>query len=176
MLFVYMTPGYSSDMMSFLFGNILMVTRQSVILLAVLVAVLLLTLAALYRPIVFIAFDRDYARSQGLPVRVISQLMIMLTAMTIVLSIRAVGIVLLIALLAFPAVIAGSLTKSYGRITLLAVAIASLSNLAGLYLSYKWDFPAGATTIFVLAAELLVVKLLTLRGVKRRLRAKRESR
>jgi len=166
-VFVYLTPGYAPNMMSFLFGNMLTVTVSSVVWLAALAGVLLVTLAAAYRQMVFIAFDRDYARSQRLPVTVVSQVMMLLVAMTIVLSIRAVGIVLLISLLTFPAVIANSFTKSYGRMTLWAVAIAVLSNLAGLWISYRLDIPAGATTIFVLAIILAAVKLLTLHRRKR---------
>jgi len=173
-VFVYLTPGYAPNMMSFLFGDILTVTLSSVVWLAALVAALLLAFALSYRQVVFIAFDRDYARSQGMPTRLVSQVMILLVAMTIVLSIRAVGIVLLISLLTFPAVIANSFTRSYGRMTLWAVVIASLSNVAGLWISYRLDLPAGATAIFVLAVALLAVKLLTLyrrRGLRAKLAA-----
>jgi len=165
-VFVYLTPGYAPNMMSFLFGNILTVTASSVVWLAVLAAALLVTLAVAYRQIVFIAFDRDYASSQRQPVAVVSQVMMLLVAMTIVLSIRAVGIVLLISLLTFPAVIANSLTRSYGRMTIWAVVIAALSNIVGLWISYRLDIPAGATTIFVLAIVLVAVKLLTLQRKK----------
>jgi len=138
------------------------VTTSSIIWLAGLVVVLLSTFAMAYRQVVFIAFDRDYARSQGMPVKFVSQIMMLLVAVTIVLTIKAVGIVLLISLLTFPSVIANSLTRSYGRITLWAVVIATLSNVVGLGISYRMNLPAGATTIFVLALTLLAVKLLTL--------------
>ena len=165
-VFIFLTPGYAPNMMSFLFGNILTVTGGAVLSLAILAAGLLLLMGLAYRPILYVAFDRDYSKSQKMPVKVISYLMAMVVAVTIVLSIRAVGIILLISLLTFPAVIAGMATKSYGRITLWAIIIGMLGNVAGLWISYRMDLPASAVTIFVLTGVLIVVKLLTLRSKK----------
>ena len=88
--------------------------------------------------------------------------------MTIVISIRAVGIVLLISLLTMPAVIANQLTRSFGRIMAGASAIGVLGSFAGLYVSYKGDIPSGASTIFILTVTLIIVKLLPLRDFMRK--------
>lgn len=165
-IFIFLTPGYAPNMMSFLFGNILTVTKSSVVALTVLAVLLIVLMLVAYRPILYTAFDREYSRSQRMPVRFISYMMSMLVAATIVLSIRAVGIILLISLLTFPAVIAGAVSKSYLKIMLWAVVIAVAANVIGLALSFRFDLPSSATTIFALTVMLLAVKLLTLRRRK----------
>lgn len=163
-IFIYMTPGYAPNLMSFLFGNILTVTRTDIAWLGMLTASILLLAALFFKAVVFTAFDRSFARSQGIPTEAINYAMAVLTALTIVLSIRVVGIVLLISLLTMPAVIVNSLCKSYGRISLWASVVAVAGNVAGLAASYKMNIPSGAATIFVLTLTLIIVKLLSLRS------------
>ncbi len=167
-IFIYLTPGYAPNLMSFLFGNILTVTQTDIIALAALCVIVVLLFLRMWRPIMYVAFDRNFARSQGVHTRVISYLMSVLAALTIVLSIRTVGIVLLISLLTIPAVIVNSLTRSYTKITIGAAFVAMAGNLAGVWLSYKLDIPAGAATIFVLTVALILVKLLPLLDKKRK--------
>ena len=115
-IFVYLTPGYAPNLMSFLFGNILSVTSSDLIWMGIVDLAIVIVFAVWYRPILYVAFDREYARSQNMPTRLIGYLMSALIAVTIVISIRVVGIVLLISLLTMPAVIANQLTRSFGRI------------------------------------------------------------
>ena len=157
-LFVTITPGYAPNLMSFLFGNILTVTQTDLIAMAILAVVLLLIFLLFYHPILYIAFDREYAKTQNLPVGLVNSVMMLLIAVTIVLSIRLVGIVLLISLLTIPPVIVNSLTKSYLKIMLWSCLIAALGTFAGLFISYKTNIPSGAATIIVLSAALIVVK------------------
>ena len=162
-IFVYMTPGYAPNLMSFLFGNILSVTVSDLIGMAVVVAAVVVVFALFYRPVMYVAFDREYAASQNVPTRWIGYLMAVLIAVTIVISIRIVGIVLLISLLTMPAVIANQLTRSFGRMMAGASVVAVVGTLIGLYASYLLDIPSGAATIFVLTVALIIVKLLPLR-------------
>lgn len=166
-IFIYMTPGYAPNLMSFLFGSILTVTTADIIALAALALVLVTLFSLFMRQIFYIAFDRDFAQSQGVPVRFVSYAMSVLVAMAIVFSIRSVGIVLLISLLTIPAVIVNSLTQDYRKIAPWAVVVAVAGNIAGLWFSYNLNIPAGAATIFVLAITLIIVKLLPLCRVKR---------
>ena len=161
-IFIYLTPGYAPNLMSYLFGSILTVTHTDTVRLGILTVAVLGLWALCSRAAVFAAFDREFARSQGIPVKAVSRTAAVLAALTIVLSIRVVGIVLLISLLTMPAVIANSLSNSYGRITLLAVVVAVAGNVAGLAASYGMNIPAGAATIFLLTLTLIVVKLLPL--------------
>ena len=158
-LFITLTPGYAPNLMSFLFGNILTVTGTDITAMTVLDAVLIAVMALFYRPVVYTAFDREYAATQGAPVKFTGYMMMVLTAIAIVLLIKLVGIVLLISLLAMPPVIAGSLTRSYPRIMALAAAITALAAFTGLYISYSTDIPSGAATIIVLAVLLVIVKI-----------------
>ena len=161
-LFIYLTPGYAPNLMNFLFGNILTVTTTNIQLLALLAVVLVAMFSLWHRQVMFVAFDRDYAESQGVKTGLVAYTVAVLTAITIVLSIRAVGIVMLISLLTIPPVIANSLSGSYKRITIWSVIIAIIGNLAGLFVSYKLDVPAGAATIFLLTVVLIGVKLVPL--------------
>jgi zinc transport system permease protein len=166
-IFIYMTPGYAPNLMSFLFGSILTVTSADIIALAGLAMVITALFIFCMRPVFYVAFDREFARSQGVPVRFISYAMSLIVALAIVFSIRSVGIVLLISLLTIPAVVVNSLTHNYRRIAVWAVVVAVAGNIAGLWLSYKFDIPAGAATIFVLALTLIIVKLLPLLRTKK---------
>lgn len=121
------------------------------------------------------SFDREYARSQGVKADAMLMLMTILTAVTIVLSIRIVGIVLLISLLTVPTVIASTLTKSYSRIMILSSLLAVAGNIVGLWVAYEVDFPVGATTIILLGITLFIVKLLTLPSRRKTLRAKHQK-
>ena len=166
-IFIYLTPGYAPNLMSFLFGSILTVTTADIIALAGLAALLLVLFGVYMRQIFYIAFDREFAQSQGIPVRFVSYMMSLLVAMSIVFSIRSVGIVLLISLLTIPAVVVNSLTHDYRKIAVWAAVVAVAGNIAGLWFSYNLNIPAGAATIFVLAVTLIVVKLLPLLRAKK---------
>ena len=123
------------------------------------------------RPVMYVAFDREFARSRGIHTRVISYLMAALVAVTIVLSIRIMGIVLLISLLTMPVVIVNTFTRSYRRIAAAAPVVAVAGNVAGLAASYHFEVPPGAAIIFTLTLTLIGVKLLTLHSKNRRVSA-----
>lgn len=162
LLFIYLTPGYAANLMTYLFGDVLTVSHSNIIALAVLAVVLIGVMLFFGRPIIYAAFDREFAKSQGVRADAILTLMTVLTSVAIVLSIRIVGIVLLISLLTIPPVIASSFTKSYMRIVTLSSLFAVIGNVVGLYVAYKIDLPVGVSTIILLAIALFVVKLLTL--------------
>lgn len=157
-IFLAITPGYAPNMMNFLFGNILMVNIFDLAAMAVLDIVIILIMSLLFRPIMYIAFDREYAATQGMPVNFISYMMMILIAATVVISIRLVGIVLLISLLSIPPVIVGSLTKSFKKIMLYSIGVSALGMLGGLYISDLTDIPPGASAIMTLTMALIITK------------------
>lgn len=168
-LFMSLRPGYTSgDLSNYMFGSIVTVTRGDVWALGALTLLLVLGAALWLRPVMYVAFDRDYARSQGIPTRLVRYLMSAVVAVTIVLSIRIMGIVLLISLLTVPVVIANSCSRSYLRLVPAAAAVAVAGNLTGLAVSYHFEVSPGAAIIFTLVFALIVVKLLTLLAKKRR--------
>ncbi|MBQ8204382.1 MAG: metal ABC transporter permease [Alistipes sp.] len=160
-LFMSLRPGYATDLTSYLFGNILLVDRGDVAWLALLTVVIVFGAAIWLRRLMYITFDEEYARSQGLPVAVVAYVMAVVIAITIVLSIKVMGIILLLSLVTLPVVIANTLTKDYRRITLFASIIAVVANVIGFIFSYEYDLPTGSCIIFILVVLLAVVKLLT---------------
>ena len=168
-LFMSLRPGYTSgDLSAYLFGSIVTVTRGDVMALALLTLVILAGALLWLRPIMYVAFDRDFARSRGIPTRVVSYLMAALVAATIVLSIRIMGIVLLISLLTIPVAVVNAFSRDYRTIAATAPAVAVAGNVAGLAASYHFEVPPGAAIIFTLTLTLIVVKLLTLYRKKTR--------
>ncbi len=168
-LFMSLRPGYTSgDLSAYLFGSIVTVTRGDVTALALLTLVILAGALLWLRPIMYVAFDRDFARSRGIPTRVVSYLMAALVAATIVLSIRIMGIVLLISLLTIPVAVVNAFSRDYRTIAATAPAVAVPGNVAGLAASYHFEVPPGAAIIFTLTLTLIVVKLLTLYRKKTR--------
>ena len=168
-LFMSLRPGYTSgDLSAYLFGSIVTVTRGDVTALALLTLVILAGALLWLRPIMYVAFDRDFARSRGIPTRAVSYLMAALVAATIVLSIRIMGIVLLISLLTIPVAVVNAFSRDYRTIAATAPAVAVAGNVAGLAASYHFEVPPGAAIIFTLTLTLIVVKLLTLYRKKTR--------
>jgi len=159
-IFVFLTPGYAANLMSYLFGSILSVSRMDILMLAALALVIGLVFRLFYKEILLISFDETYARSQGLPVDGLNYLLISLVALAIVFNIRVVGIILVISLLTIPQATANLLTRNYRRLLPLSVGFAFLSSVVGLFLSYGLNIPSGATIIFTAIILFLLVKLL----------------
>ena len=166
-LFMSLTPGYTSgDLSSYMFGSIVTVTTRDVATLGVLTLFCIVGTVLWWRPVMYLAFDRDFAASQGIATRAASYIMAVIVALTIVLSIRVMGIVLLLSLFTIPAVTANAMTKSYAAITRWAAVLAVAGAVVGLFISYNLEVPPGASIIFTLTIALIVVKLLTLRSKK----------
>lgn len=162
--FMSLRPGYASDLTSYLFGNILLVNDSDILLLAVLTVVIIIGAVVMLRRIMYLTFDQDYARSQGIAVGGVAYCMAVIIALVVVLSIKVMGIILLISLLTLPTVIANSLSKDFSRIALLSAIIGVVGNIAGFVLSYNFDLPTGSCIIFTLTLALITVKLLTLQS------------
>ena len=166
-LFMSLRPGYTSgDLSSFLFGNIISVTTNDTIALAVLTFLLLVCSIMWFKPIMYMAFDREFAQAAGVNTTLIGYIMAIVIAITIVLSIRVMGIVLLISLMTMPVVIANSITKNFAQIATLSSFTATAGALLGVILSYYFEIPSGPAIIFVLTLMLIIVKLLSLHPIK----------
>ena len=148
-IFSFLAPGFTPDLSSYLFGNILTITRSDLGLLAGVSGLLALFFAVFLRPIVAIAFDREFARSQRIPVARFEYALMLFIALTIVACLRMVGIVLVLSLLTLPQMTANLLTYSFKRIILLSIGFGYAGCLGGLFLSYQLQVPSGACIIFV---------------------------
>jgi len=147
-IFSFLSPGFAPDLSAFLFGNVLTITAADLWLLAVLAVLLIAFFTLFLNPIVYIAFDREYARSQRIPVAVFEYLLMMFIALTIVGCLRMIGIVLVISLLTLPQMTANLFTHSFKRIIWMSVGIGFSGCLGGLLLSYQLQVPSGAAIIF----------------------------
>ena len=147
-MFTFLSPGFAPDLSAYLFGNILTITASDIALLGVLSVVLAVFFGLYLRPIVSIAFDREFARSQGLPVEFFEYALMLFIALTIVACLRMVGIVLVISLLTIPQMTANLFSHRFHRIIWLSIGIGYLSCLGGLLLSFYLNVPSGASIIF----------------------------
>ncbi len=159
-IFIYLTPGYVPNLMSYLFGSILTVTASEIWLMLALNMVLAGFFILFFRPILYIAFDEDFARTSGIQVNQFNYLLMALVALTIVLNIRVVGIILILSLLTIPQATANLFTNSFKKLIFLSTGIAFLGAFSGLMVSYFADIPSGAAIIFTLVIIFGAAKLL----------------
>lgn len=161
-IFISLTPGYSPNLMNYLFGSILTVTALDVWLLAVLALVVLLFFAFFHKPLMFIAFDPEYARTHNIPVHAFSLFTSALIALTIVFSIKVAGIILIISLLTVPQAIVNLFTHNYKNIMFFSIVLSFIGIFSGLVISFRADIPSGATIIFTLLILFLMARLFIL--------------
>ena len=147
-MFTFLSPGFAPDLSAYLFGNILTITMGDIALLGGLAALLILFFVLYIHPIIYIAFDREFARSQGIPVQLFEYILMMFIALTIVACLRMVGIVLVISLLTIPQMTANLFSHRFQRIIWLSIGIGYLSCLGGLMISFYLNVPSGASIIF----------------------------
>lgn len=166
-LFISATSGYQADLMSYLFGNILLVPSQSLWFMFGLDLLLLAVVAAYHRQFLAVVFDEEFARLQGIPVTFFYLLLLVLVSVTVVLLIQVVGLILVLALLTLPAAVAGHYMHSLGRMMMLAVLIGALVSMLGLAWSYGPDLPPGPG-IVLLSGLVYVVSALSVQWRQRR--------
>ena len=147
-MFSFLSPGFAPDLSAYLFGNILTINQTDLWMLGILALLLTGFFYLFIRPIVYIAFDREFARSQGIPVQVFEYALMMFIALTIVACLRMVGIVLVISLLTVPQMTANLFSHRFHRIIWLSIGIGYLSCLGGLMISFYLNVPSGASIIF----------------------------
>ncbi len=147
-MFSFLSPGFAPDLSAYLFGNILTITAGDIYLLAGLSVLLGLFFILFINPILYVAFDREFARSQKIPVVLFEYVLMMFIALTIVSCLRMVGIVLAISLLTIPQMTANLFTFNFKRIIWLSILIGYIGCLGGLFISYFLNVPSGASIIF----------------------------
>ncbi len=158
-LFISQTPGYNQDLMSYLFGNILMVAPEDIYIITALDAVVLLFGLLFYNQLLAVCFDEEFARLRGINVELFYLLLLCLTALTVVILVNVVGIILVIALITLPAAVAGHFTHTLWRMMIVATIFSAFFTIVGLAVSYGPNLPAGATIIVVAGITYLVVTL-----------------
>jgi len=161
-IFIYLTPGYTPNLMSYLFGSILTVSNADIIALGTMSLVLIFYFGIFYRTILYISFDEVFARTYSSYVDVFKYITTSLIALTIVLNIRMAGVVLVISLLTIPPNIAMLFTRVYFKIVIWSVIAGFIGTATGYVISYYAGIPVGATIIFTLVILWVIVKTVTL--------------
>ncbi|MBA3875942.1 MAG: manganese ABC transporter permease [Anaerolinea sp.] len=171
-IFLFSTiPNYVGDLFGFLFGEVLGISASDLAALAVLSVVVLATVAVLWKELLYSTFDPLAAAASGLPVAALEYLFLGLIALTIVISLQAVGIILVVAVLVTPAATAQLLADRFSRLMATAVAIGVVAPIVGLYLSFWTNTASGALIVLVETAGFLVALALGPRtGLLRRRR------
>jgi zinc transport system permease protein len=159
-IFVFLTPGYTPNLMSYLFGNILTVSSQEILAMLILTIFLIGIFGYWLRNILYIAFDEEFARASGLPVTFFNYLLVVFIGLTVVLSIRVVGIILILSLLTIPQAIANLFTRDFKKMIGLSSLFAFVGTFTGLIVSYFLNIPSGATIIFVLVILFVLLRIL----------------
>ncbi|MBD5234388.1 MAG: metal ABC transporter permease [Bacteroidales bacterium] len=157
-LFVFMTPGYVPELNAFLFGNILTVSPSDLWIFGAYAVLLAAFFIWKRRTIAAVAFDRDFAAVSGLPVRFISYTMTVFVAVCIVLTIRLVGVMLLMSVMSLPIITAEIFCHRFTPLMLLSAAISLVASVAGLLLSTIIDVPCSALIVLLLAAFFIIAK------------------
>ena len=159
-MFVFLTPGYVPELNSFLFGNLLTVSHGDLILFGGFTLLLLLFFLTMGKTIVACAFDRDFAMVIGLPVKAVSVAMTVFVAISILLTIKLVGVMLLMSMFTLPQMISELFAHKFSRIMIMSVAISCSCCLVGLFLGAVIDVPCSAIIVMVMAGVYLITKVI----------------
>ncbi len=148
-LFISRTPGYSVDLMSFLFGNILLVSSQDLYLMLILDISIIVLVGVFYKQLLAAIFDDEFARLRGINVELFYILLLCMVALTVVLLIQIVGLILVLALIILPAASAAQFTRSLKSMMMFSVMLCMQITTTGLMISYQPDLPSGSTIIII---------------------------
>ena len=146
-IFIGLSDQYNVDLFGYLFGNILAITRQDLLIIAVLGGLVLLSISLFFKELLFIAYDREVAHISGMPVVFLDHFFLTILALSIVISMKIIGIILVSALLVIPGAAASQITKRYVSMVVASVLIALISTTGGLFISYYADLASGATIV-----------------------------
>jgi zinc transport system permease protein len=159
-ILVDLTPGYQSDLMSYLFGSILAVPKSDLWLMGILLFLIIVMMIRYYREFLAVSYDPEFAKLRGVPVRLIYTLMLVMASITVVMAIQVVGLIMVIALLTIPTYIAEKFSKTLAQMMFLSALFSFLFTMVGLWLSYSYNLTSGASIILVAALSLGLVTLI----------------
>ena len=157
-ILINLTPGYNVDLMSYLFGSILTVPRTDLLVMLVLDLIILIIIYRWYGDFLSLSFDMEFARASGVPVRFLYTLMLVMVAVAVVLIIQVVGLILVIALLTIPPMLAESDARSLAKVMGLSILYCMAFCLLGLVVAYHFDLSSGAAIISVAATAFFAIK------------------
>ncbi len=161
-IFSFMTPGYQSDMSTYLFGNILLSNNSNIFSLLILNIITVVFFIIFYKGIVYSSFDENFYRLYDVPVKFINYFMIILISSAIIINIKTIGIILIISILTIPQAAAAFIARKYSMIIFLSVLFSFIGIMTGLLFSYAVNIPSGPSIIVALVGILIIVKVVSL--------------
>ncbi|HUU81543.1 MAG TPA: metal ABC transporter permease [Acidobacteriota bacterium] len=161
-ILIDLTPGYNVDLMSYLFGSILAVPKTDIWFMIPLDVVIVLTTLIFYKEFIAMSYDEEFSFVVGIPVKPLYFALLCMTALSVVMVIRVVGLILVIALMTIPPYIAEKYTSSLAKMMILSSFLGIVFTFAGLWLSYNYDFTSGATIIIVAGIAFFISQLVDL--------------
>jgi len=163
LVFIFLTPGYSTDLFTYLFGNILLVSETDIHMILLLDLTIISTVFLMFNSFLSVSFDEEHSETRNMPVTLVNMILFGLIALTIVATIRVVGIVLMIAILTIPAASAQLFNKTVKRIMITSTAITLFATITGLFISYYLNFATGPIIVLIISliylASILLSKL-----------------
>ena len=159
-IFVDLTPGYNVDLMSYLFGSIIAVSNDDLIYMTTLDVFIVCTVVFFYKQILAVSYDSEFATLRGINVKFFYTLILILAALCVVAAIKAVGLILVIALLTIPTYLAESFASRLSTMMVISSILATIFTILGLVVSYIYDISSGASIIMVAVIILAFVKLI----------------
>jgi ABC-type Mn2+/Zn2+ transport system permease subunit len=160
-LFISLIPTYNAGVYALLFGNVLMVTTEDLILLSLFSILILVVIYFMKKELFFITFDNEMAKATGIPVRIVSYILLLLISLTIVVSLKAIGAILIFAMIITPAAAAYQWSYNLNRIIILSVIFGAISSFFGLYLSYILDIPSGPSIVLLISGIFVISMILS---------------
>ncbi len=162
LVFIKLSGTYTADLMSWLFGSLMSVSRNDIFLTGALGVVSVSAVTVFYREFMGISYDLEFTRLQGVPVELVRGMFLVLSALTVIVLMKVAGLIMVIALLTLPATIAGYFSRSLRQMMLIAGMLSMVFSISGLFLSWKLDLPSGPVIILIAAVTYFIVA-----GVKR---------
>jgi zinc transport system permease protein len=159
LVFVSLAPGYRGDLMGYLFGSVLAVTREDLLLTLFVGLAATAFVAGRYRSLLAVSYDPEFSTARGLPIGRLYTVFLCLTGLTVVVLMRSVGLVMVIALTTVPPATARIVTHDLARMMVLACLLSAAAGLSGLWLSWTLDLPAGAMVVLSSASFFGLVAL-----------------
>ncbi|MDY0132160.1 MAG: metal ABC transporter permease [Desulforegulaceae bacterium] len=159
-IFIALTPGYI-DPMSYLFGNILMVTKTDLIVIALFSSLICFTAFLFQNKLIAASFDEEFLKIRGVRTDIYNLMLLIMTALTIVLMIRIVGIIMIIAMLTLPPASASRLSKNFFSMSILSIVLSAFFVISGIGISFKYDLPGGPAIILTAGVFYFSILFLT---------------
>lgn len=157
LVFIKMSGTYTADLMSWLFGSLMSLSQNDIILTGVLGVISVSVVMLFYREFLGISYDLEFTRLQGVPVELVKGLFLVLAALTVIVLMKVAGLIMVIALLTLPATIAGYFSRSLKQMMLIAGMLSMFFSLSGLFLSWQLNLPSGPVIILIAAVAYFTV-------------------